>query len=95
MPAGSPAPRPLIQPRAYVTHAEPSNIKPAADTALFDFVAWALAREPEALSEPFAYESTMSERGFSSNKMTYVQTVVAVAQPLRLAYERARSSSSG
>jgi hypothetical protein len=75
---------------AYVTQAEPSNLIPAADTALFDFVGWALVREPAALSEPFAYESMMSERSFSSNKMAYVQTIVAAAQPVMLAYERAR-----
>jgi hypothetical protein len=75
---------------AYVTETEPSNIASSADSALFDFVGWALAQEPEALSEPFAYESMMSERGFSPNKMTYVQTVIVTAQPLRLAYERAR-----
>jgi catechol 2,3-dioxygenase-like lactoylglutathione lyase family enzyme len=75
---------------AYVMQTEPSNIRTADDSALFDFVGWALAREPEALSEPFAYERMMSERGFGSNKMTYVQTVIVTAQPLRLAYEQAQ-----
>ena len=75
---------------AYVAQTEPSNIEPSTDSMLFDFVGWALVREPEALREPFAYESAMSEVGLSSNKMTYVQTVVAVAQPVLLAYERAR-----
>jgi hypothetical protein len=78
---------------AYVTHTEPSNITPTAESELFDFVGWALAREPEALSEKFAYERIMSEQGFTSNKMTYVQTVIVSAQPLRRAYERARCGS--
>jgi hypothetical protein len=80
---------------AYVTQADPSNIDSTADHALFEFVGWALAREPEALSEPFAYERMMSERGFNSNKMTYVQTVLIVAQPLLLAYENARGRPAG
>jgi hypothetical protein len=79
----------------YITQTEPSNITPTADSALFDFVGWALVQEPEALGEPFAYETMMSERGLSSNKMIYVHTVVATAQPLVLAYERARSSGAG
>jgi hypothetical protein len=76
---------------AYVAHTDPSNIEVGADGALFDFVGWALVHEPDALIERFTFESTMSERGFGSNKMAYVQTVVAVAQPLLLAYERARN----
>jgi catechol 2,3-dioxygenase-like lactoylglutathione lyase family enzyme len=78
---------------AYVTHTEPSNIAPTAESELFDFVAWALAREPEALSETFSYERIMSERGFTANKMRYVQTVIVSARPLRRAYERARCGS--
>jgi hypothetical protein len=75
---------------AYVAQADPTNIRPAEDGALFDFVGWALVHEPEAVGERFAYEGMMSAQGFNSNKMTYVQTVVAVAQPLLYAYEQAR-----
>jgi hypothetical protein len=75
---------------AYVTQPEPSNGTSTAESALFDFVGWALARQPEALSEPFSYESMMSERGFTSNKMSYVVTVIGTAQPLRVAYKRAQ-----
>jgi hypothetical protein len=75
---------------AYVAQTDPSNILVADDGALFDFVGWALVHEPEALGERFAYEGMMSAQGFNSNKMTYVQTVVAVAQPLLHAYEEAR-----
>jgi hypothetical protein len=82
---------------AYVTQVDPSNIFLADDSALFDFVGWALVHEPEALGERFAYEGIMSAQGFGSNKMTYVQTVVAVAEPLLHAYEqeRRRAGESG
>jgi hypothetical protein len=76
---------------AYTAQTDPSNLNPSADSALFDFVGWALVHEPEALSEPFAYERLMSERDFSWYKVAYVQTVVFVAQPLLLAYERERA----
>ena len=75
--------------REYVAQAEPSNIDVARDDALFDFVGWALAREPEALREPYAYEGLMTTRRFSPYKLAYVQTVIAVAQPVLRAYERA------
>lgn len=75
---------------AYVAETDPSNIRPADDNALFDFVGWALVQEPAALGEHFAYEGLMSAQGFSSNKMTYVQTVVTVAEPLLHAYEETR-----
>ena len=87
MPVSDEAARRFI---AYAAQTDPSNISLADDGALFDFVGWALVHEPEALGEPFAYEGMMSAHGFNSNKMTYVQTVVAVAQPLLHAYEQAR-----
>jgi hypothetical protein len=75
---------------AYVEQADPTNIRAADDGALFDFVGWALVHEPEALGERFAYDGIMSAQGFNSNKMTYVFTVVVVAEPLLHAYEQAR-----
>jgi hypothetical protein len=84
---------------AYVAHTAPSTVELAADHSLFEFVGWALVREPEALGEQFAYERIMSDQGFTSNKMTYVQIVLGVAQPLVSAYEQARrgpaSASAG
>jgi hypothetical protein len=80
---------------AYATRTAPSSTEPVADHALFEFVGWALVREPEALGEPFAYERNMSEHGFSSNKMTYVQTVLGVAQRVVDAYEQARRGLPG
>ena len=79
----------------YVAEAEPSNIRLADEDALFDFVGWALAREPEALREPYAYEGLMTTRQFSPYKLAYVQTVIAVAQPLLRAYERAQRDATG
>jgi hypothetical protein len=78
--------------RAYVAHTDTSNISVADDDALFDFVAWALQREPDALGERFTYENLMSEQGFNSNKMAYVHTVIMAAQPMLHAYERARNA---
>ena len=75
---------------AYVAETDPSNIRPADDGALFDFVGWALVHEPGALGEHFAYKGMMSAQGVGSNKMTYLQTVVTVAEPLIRAYEQAR-----
>ena len=75
---------------AYAAETDPSNIRTADDGALFEFVGWALVHEAGALGEHFAYEGMMSAQGFNSNKMTYVQTVVTVAEPLLDAYEQAR-----
>jgi hypothetical protein len=80
---------------AYITKTDPSNIRSTGDQSLFDFVGWALAREPGALSEPFAYERMMAAQGFGSNKMAYVQTVIVVAQPILRAYERSRHGPAG
>jgi len=79
---------------AYVAGAEPSNIRLADEDALFDFVGWALAHEPEALHEPYAYEGPMTTREFSPYKLAYVQTVIAVAEPLLRAYELAQRDTA-
>jgi hypothetical protein len=73
---------------AYIAQTDPVNIAVAYDDALFDFAGWALVHQPEALKEPASYERVMTERGFGSNKMAYVQTVIVAAQPLLDAYQR-------
>jgi hypothetical protein len=67
-----------------------SNTNPADDTALLDFVAWALVHDSDALRERFGLESMMSERGLTDNRMRYVLTILRAAAPLVAAYERER-----
>jgi hypothetical protein len=75
---------------SIVDETDPSNANPDDDSALLDFVAWALVHEPDALSEFFALESMMSERGLTDNRMRYVLIILRAAAPLVAAYERER-----
>ena len=45
---------------SVIDEADPSNTNRDDETALLDFVAWALVHEPDALKETFALESMMS-----------------------------------
>jgi hypothetical protein len=79
---------------SIVDEADPSNANRDDDAALLEFVAWALVHEPNALDERFAFESMMSERGLTDNRMRYVMIVLRTAVPLLAAYERERDSAS-
>ena len=72
----------------YIDTTDPSNTNPEDDTNLIDFAAWALINEREALSEEFAFQSTMAQRGLTDEKTRYVQTILRVAPHLAAAIER-------
>lgn len=75
----------------YVEHADMSDTDFGHDDALLTFAAWALVHEPTALHETFAFDGVMTERGINVNKRRYVHAVLSAAQPLLVAYERARA----
>ena len=75
----------------YVEQANTSDTGFGHDDALLTFTAWALVHEPAALSETFAFDAIMTERGVNENKARFVHAVLGAAQPLIVAYERERS----
>jgi hypothetical protein len=77
---------------AYIEQTDLSNTNPADDAGLVEFVAWALVHEPEALEEPFAFQSVMSTRGLTDEKMRYIQTIVRAAPELIAAFEQERGA---
>jgi hypothetical protein len=79
---------------AYIEETDLSNTNPADDTGLVEFVAWALVHEPEALEEPFAFQSVMSTRGLTDEKMRYIQTIVRAAPELIAAFEQERGAEA-
>jgi len=74
----------------YLWQTDLSNTNPADDRGLVEFVAWALVHEPEALEQPFAFQSAMVNRGLTDEKMRYIQTIVRAAPDLIAAFERER-----
>jgi hypothetical protein len=76
----------------YIDTTDPSNTNPDDDTNLTEFAAWALINDREALSEEFAFQSTMAQRGLTDEKTRYVQTILRVAPHLAEAIERERAS---
>jgi hypothetical protein len=77
----------------YVEHADMSDTSFGHDDALLAFAAWALVHEPTALSETFAFDGIMADRGVNENKMRYVHAVLGAAHPLIVAFERERASA--
>ena len=77
---------------AYIEQTDRSNTNPDDDTGLLDFVAWALVHDPEALEQPFAFQSVMANRGLTDEKMRYIQTIVRAAPEMIAAVERERSA---
>jgi hypothetical protein len=75
----------------YVDTTDPSNTNPADDTNLIEFAAWALTNDRGALSEEFAFQSTMAQRGLTDEKTRYVQTILRAAPHLAEAIERERA----
>ena len=71
----------------YVWQTDLSNTNPTDDSGLMEFVAWALVHEPEALDQPFAFQSEMVNRGLTDEKMRYIQTIVRAAPDLVAAVE--------
>jgi hypothetical protein len=76
---------------AYIEQTDLSNTNPHDDTGLLHFVAWALVHEPEALEEPFAFQSVMAGHGLTDEKMRYIQTIVRAAPEMIVAYENERT----
>jgi hypothetical protein len=79
----------------YIDHTDLSNTNPTDDAGLVEFVAWALVHEPDALEHPFAFQSLMTARGLTDEKMRYIQTIVRAAPDMMAAFERERSASLG
>jgi hypothetical protein len=79
---------------AYVARTDPSNLDKNSDDELFAFVAWAFVHEPDALTEHFAYEHAMNERGFADIKKAYVHTVIATASAIIDAFVLERSQEN-
>jgi hypothetical protein len=76
----------------YVWQTDLSNTNPTDDAGLMEFVAWALVHEPEALSQPFAFQSEMVNRGLTDEKMRYIHTIVRAAPDMIAAFEHERRS---
>jgi len=76
----------------YVDTTDPSDTNPDDDTNLIDFAAWALINDRAALSEQFAFQSTMAQRGLTDEKTRYVQTILRAAPHLAAAIERERAA---
>jgi hypothetical protein len=79
---------------AYIEETDLSNTNPADDTGLVELVAWALVHEPEELEEPFAFQSVMSTRGLTDEKIRYIQTIVRAAPELIAAFEQERGAET-
>ncbi len=79
---------------AYIDQTDLSNTNPDDDAGLLDFLAWALVHEPEALEEPFAFQSVMASHGLTDDKMRYIQTIVRAAPELLAAYEQERDAET-
>jgi hypothetical protein len=79
---------------AYIDQTDLSNTNPDDDAGLLHFVAWALVHEPEALEEPFAFQSVMTGHGLTDEKMRDIQTIVRAAPELIVAYERERTAEA-
>jgi hypothetical protein len=79
---------------AYIEGTDLSNTNPDDDAGLLHFVAWALVHEPDALEEPFAFQSAMASHGLTDEKMRYVQTIVRAAPGLLAAYEHERAAEA-
>ena len=77
----------------YVDTTDPSDTNPDDDTNLIDFAAWALINDREALSEEFAFQSTMAQRGLTDEKTRYVQTILRATPHLAAAIERERAAA--
>jgi hypothetical protein len=71
---------------AYVWQTHLSNTNLSDDTGLVEFVAWAFVHEPEALAQPFAFQSEMVNRGLTNEKMRYIQTIVRAAPDMFTAF---------
>jgi hypothetical protein len=78
---------------AYIDHTDLANTNPTDDTGLLHFAAWALAHEPEALEEPFAFQAIMASHGLTDEKMRYIQTILRAAPELIAAVDRERSET--
>jgi len=76
---------------AYADNTDPSNLDPASDDELFEFIGWALVHEPGAMSEHYAYDRAMTDRSFTEVKSADVHTVIHAGPPIVAAYERALS----
>ncbi len=77
--------------RGALTRAtDPSRSDPVADGALVDYAAWALANEPTALDERFAFDRMVAAGGLTDDKRRYVLTVLQTTSPLIGAYRRQR-----
>jgi hypothetical protein len=76
----------------YIDHTDLANTNPTDDTGLLHFVAWALVHEPEALDEPFAYQSIMASHGLTDEKMRYIQTILRAAPEMLAAVEHERGA---
>ena len=79
---------------AYIEQTDLSNTNPDDDAELLHFVAWALVHDPEALEEPFAFQSVMAGHGLTDEKMRYIQTIVRAAPELIAAYEQERTAET-
>jgi hypothetical protein len=79
---------------AYIEQTDLSNTNPEDDSGLLHFVAWALVQDPEALEEPFAFQSIMASHGLTDEKMRYVQTIVRAAPEMIAAFERERRAET-
>jgi hypothetical protein len=77
----------------YIDQTDLANTNPADDAGLLHFAAWALVHEPEALEEPFAFQSVMAEHGLTDEKMRYIQTILRAAPELIGAVERERGDA--
>ena len=78
---------------AYIDQTDLANTNPADDTGLLHFAAWAVVHEPEALEEPFAFQSIMTSHGLTDEKMRYIQTILRAAPEMIAAVERERSET--
>jgi len=76
----------------YIDATDPSNTNPDDDTNLIDFAAWALVDDRAALSEQFAFQSMMAQRGLTDEKARYVQTILRAAPHLADAIDRERAA---
>lgn len=77
---------------AYIEQTDLSNTNPEDDAGLLQFVAWALVHEPDALEEPFAFQSVMAGHGLTDEKMRYIQTIVRAAPEMLAAYQHERDT---
>jgi hypothetical protein len=78
----------------YIEQTDLSNTNPDDDTGLLHFVAWALVHEPEALEEPFAFQSVMAGHALTDEKMRYIQTIIRAAPEMIAAYEQERTAET-